>query len=474
MKAPPSRRQFLRTGCAALRAAAFARAFDEFGLVSALAAPATGAAPARYKALVCVYLDGGNDGNNTIVPCDKAGYQGYQSAREPLLAIPQPLLLPITPPSLGTPFGLHPSLADLHPLWSQRKLAVVCNVGTLIQPTTRATYLSRTAPLPYQLFSHSDQSQQQQTARADARVQTGWAGSLSDVLTGRYNRRNFPMVTSVAGTAIFAQGAETQPLGIAPAPTPLTRVLMLNGFDDSAAAAARRKEMDFLRSIDRKAPLVSSGQDALQRALDYSLAFTSDPPLGTNFPDTPIGNQLKQVAKVMKLNRTDATLGLARQVFFCQLGGFDTHQEQGRKQAELLGMVASAMKAFYDATVELEIAADVTTFTLSDFSRTLEPSGSGSDHGWGNHLFVVGGSVRGGDFYGVPGANGSVYPTLELGGPDDADSRGRWIPTAAVEQYAATLATWFGLAPSDVPAVFPLIGRFTTADLGFMSAPPTT
>jgi uncharacterized protein (DUF1501 family) len=232
--------------------------------------------------------------------------------------------------------------------------------------------------------------------------------------------------------------------------------------------------MDFLRTIDRSATLVAAASDATKQAVDIiaSLGGT-DPTLTTVFPNTGIGNQLKQVAKVIKLNQTSPSLSLNRQIFFCTLGGFDTHQNQINGQQTLLAQLSAAMKALYDATVELGVDSRVTTFTLSDFGRTLQPSGSGvgtvgSDHGWGSHQFVVGGGVIGGNFYGVPGPNGTVYPTLQLGGPNDTDNRGRWIPTASVEQYAATLATWYGLASGDLPVVFPLLSRFTTPNLGFL------
>ena len=195
--------------------------------------------------------------------------------------------------------------------------------------------------------------------------------------------------------------------------------------------------------------------------------------LGTVFPNTTLGNQLKQVAKVIKFNAATPALGLTRQIFFCQLGGFDTHQNQVATQASLLQQVSQAVAAFYQSTVELGMDQQVTTFTLSDFGRTLQPAGTGSgvvgsDHAWGSHHFVVGGAVRGGDFFGVPGPNGSVFPVLQLNGPSDTDNRGRWIPTASVEQYAATLASWYGVGPADIPVVFPNIGRFPVSDLGFM------
>ena len=184
---------------------------------------------------------------------------------------------------------------------------------------------------------------------------------------------------------------------------------------------------------------------------------STDVTLATVFPNTTLGNQLKQVAKVIKFNATSPALGLNRQIFFCQLGGFDTHQNQVNTQSNLLAQVSQAIKAFYDATVELGMEQQVTTFTLSDFGRTLQPAGTGagvvgSDHAWGNHHFVVGGAVRGGDFYGVPGPNGTVFPVLQLSGPSDTDNRGRWIPTASVEQYAATLASWYGVAPPTSPS----------------------
>ncbi len=467
-----SRRDFLfRTGCAALSAAAFSSGVEHFGLISALAEQNE---PTDYKALVCIFLSGGNDGNNTVVPTDTAGYQAYADARTNL-AIPQGDLLPITPPSIGSPFGLHPNLTDLQMLWSQQKLAIACNVGPLVQPLTRAQYRSG-GPRPFQLFSHSDQVAQWQTSRSDTRSQTGWGGRVADRTAG-FNGPNppLPMITSVAGTAVFAVGLSTRPLAIAPAPTLLNQVLVLSGFNASPEAVARRNSMDFLRTIDRQATLIRSASDLTQQTIQTSQAFSAPlEELATVFPNTNLGNQLKQVARVIKLNKTSPALSMNRQIFFCSLGGFDTHQNQIVGQGNLFTQLSQAMNAFYNATVELGYADRVTTFTLSDFGRTLNPAGPGlpsvgTDHGWGNHLFVMGDAVRGGDFYGVPGLNGTVFPTLQLSGPDDTDSRGRWIPTAAVEQYAATLATWFGLTPADVPLVFPLIGRFPPGNnLGFM------
>jgi uncharacterized protein (DUF1501 family) len=465
---PLTRREFLlQTSQAclgyALGAAAFAAGVQRFSIINALAQGSD------YKALVCVFLAGGNDGNNTIVPLSTSDYETYSQVRSASsLAIARDSLLPITPPSIGTPFGLHPSLSELQALWTDQQLAVVANVGPLVQPLTRDEYLQG-SPRPYQLFSHSDQVSQWQTSIADRVGQTGWGGRTAD----RFIRHpsGFPMLTALSG-GIFTKGQTTSPLSVAVAPTALNQLLVLNGFGSSADETARARALEFLRTIDDNDALIGSASGTTQEAVDIGKILNADVSLATAFPNTTLGNQLKQVAKLMKFNAATPALGLTRQIFFCQLGGFDTHQNQLATQASLLTQVSQGIKAFYDATVELGMANQVATFTLSDFGRTLQPAGSGtivgSDHAWGNHHFVVGGSVRGGDFYGITGPGGTVFPVPKLGGPSDADSRGRWIPTASVEQYAATLAGWFGVSAADIPLVFPNIGRFPTSTLGFM------
>jgi uncharacterized protein (DUF1501 family) len=468
-----SRRKFICHTGAILGATAFASGVERFSLVNALAAPA---APTDYRALVCVFMDGGNDGNNMIVPLDPPAYATYSTARLASgLALTQAELQPmtITPPSINKPFALHPALTRLRGLWGQGKVGVVCNVGPLVYPMTRTQYRNNTVPKPYQLFSHSDQVEQSQTAIANIRSQTGWGGRLAERLDSLNGNSSFPLIVTVAGSNVFGQGQFSKALGISAAPTPLTQVLVLNGFGTSAEEVARKTSMAYLRTIDLSSLMIKATSEATQQAVDISQAFSTDPTLTTVFPTTSLGNQLKQVAKLIKLNQTQAALGLERQMFFCRIGGFDTHQDQPANQLSLFQQLDEAMKAFYDATVELSVESRVTTFTLSDFSRTLQPAGTGAsvgtDHAWGNHNFVMGGAVRAADFYGVPGSNGTVFPTLAFSGPDDTDSRGRWIPTASVEQYANTLATWYGLELADRPLVFPLLGHFNSADLGFLT-----
>jgi uncharacterized protein (DUF1501 family) len=467
-----SRREFLfRTGCAALGAAAFSAGVEQFGLISALAEEQ---GPTDYKALVCIFLGGGNDSNNCIVPLNAPGYGQYQAARGAAgLAIPQGNLLPLNIPASGLELGLHPNLPELRDLFNQGKLAIVANVGPLVEITTRTTYRNGTAKRPYQLFSHSDQVAQWQTSRPDTRSQTGWGGRLAD-RTISFNDPfpfRYPLITSLAGTAVFGIGIQTRSLAIGTGD--LNTVLVLNGFNTTPEAVARRNSHDFLRTIDRAATMIRSTSDVTQQAVDIGAVFNvGNPTLTVTFPNTSLGQQLRQVARIIKLNQTAPALSLNRQMFFCSIGGFDTHQNQLGAHVTLLTQVSQAMKAFHDEMVAQNLSDRVTQFTLSDFGRTLDPAASGAsvgtDHGWGSHHFVAGGSVIGGEYYGVPGSNGTVFPTLVNSGPDDTDSRGRWIPTCAMDQYAGTLATWFGLAPVDLPLVFPLVGRFTTPNLGFL------
>lgn len=473
-----SRRDFLRkTGCA-LGAAALATQIEQFGLINALAQQ--GDDGAGYKALVCIFLNGGNDGNNMVVPNHSdaviSNYATYSSIRSPQgLAIPQASLLPISVPRIGgLQYGLHPSMVGLQTLYTQAqpKLAIVTNVGSLVSPLTRTTYQNGTVPKPYQLFSHSDQVNQQQSSVSSVEVYSGWGGRTADRTQGLNPGALVPMITSIAGAQLFTNGATTSPLAISAAPTQLNQVLALTGYDATAPSVARRTALDQLRTVDLSSTVVKAASDVTELAIDASVALNQpDPVLATAFPTTSIGNQLKQVAKLLAVR---ASLNVTRQIFFCSIGGFDTHTTQVNNQANLLTQLSQAMKAFYDETVAQGIAANVTTFTQSDFGRTLLPTGVaaadvGSDHAWGNHALVMGGSVIGGDFYGMNHSNGTPYPTLQLSGPDDTDTRGRWIPKTAVDQYGATLATWYGLSALDLPIVFPLLSNFGSNNLGFMA-----
>jgi uncharacterized protein (DUF1501 family) len=482
-----SRRDFLvRTTCAALSATALQSSVRKLGLMNLLAQQNV-SAPTDYRALVCIFLFGGNDGNNMIIPIDDTNYAAYAAARPVSsgLGFNQGDPLPInTPPSFngsGWQFGFHPNLTELQGLFDQNKLAVVSNVGPLVYPMTQADYMNNSVAKPYALFSHSDQQTIWQTAQADHTGVNGWGGRTVDATLSFNNGATFPTMTSVTGSAVFCLGLQQRPLSIGTGP--LNTVLVLSGFNGSPESTARRSSFDFLRTVDRTATMIAATSDTTQQAVDTSAALTTDPTINTVFPSTSIGDQLLQVAKVIKLNQT--SLSLNRQVFFCSLGGFDTHQNQiavqgGTGVAGLLAELSQAMNAFYLSTVELGVSDRVVTFTLSDFARTLQPSGSpssvGTDHGWGSHHFVLGDAVTGGDFYGTVGTNGTTFPTLQIGGPDDTTNsltsgRGRWIPTTAVEQYGSKLATWLGVAAGDLPTVFPNLAHFPDTPgtrLGFL------
>ena len=472
-----TRREFLCRSFGAMGAAALA--FERFGLLKAFAQSTD------YKALVCIFLFGGSDTGNTVIPNDNDAsspfaYASYAKARQSSgLAVPQSSLLEINPPSIaGSTFGLHPSLTGLHDLWDQGKMAVVCNVGPLVQPTTRSSYINGTARVPINLFSHSDQQNQWQTSISDGSSGAGWGGRTADK-TGDFNATTFPPLTSVAGTPIFCTGNIERPLAIAPAPTALSAALLLDGFLNPPDNDARYVAMTQLLQEDQSITLVRGASRVTTEALavEKTLRNAGNPAVPPFPLNTTLGNQLNQVAKMISVRNS---LGMSRQIFFCSLGGFDTHFNQvvngnaaAGTHANLLLQLSNAMKAFYDATVNLGVASQVTTFILSDFARTFVPNGNlGTDHAWGSHHFVVGGAVRGGDFYGVPSSNGTVFPTVVANGPDDTDqgggARGRWIPTTAVDQYGATLASWFGVSSVDLPAVFPNIGRFAPTNLGFV------
>jgi len=453
---------------------ALASSIDTFGIVHAL----TPQAATGYKALVCVFLNGGNDGNNMLVSLDQyngpAGstVEGYSNVRSASgLAIAQASLLPISPVSGGS-YGFHPNMPEMQNLFNQGKLAVLCNNGPLVEPLTRTTYQNGTGKKPLQLFSHSDQVGLFQTAIANNVSQTGWAGRLADRTQGLNGSATFPSNVSIAGINLFLSGVDTRQLAVADSNTTLANVLQLNMTGTTSEQASRLIAFNELRTFNNEFKLVKAASDIRSSSIQTDNALSSvNPTLATVFPNTTLGRQLKQVALLIKAcNDPAAGINMKRQIFFTQLGGFDTHSAEINGQGGLLTQVSQAISAFYAATVELGIQDNVTTFTMSDFGRTLQPAGTGlttvgTDHAWGNHHLIAGGSVLGHTLYGT-------YPTLRLGGPDDTDSsspRGRWIPTTSVEQYAATLATWYGLSTADLPIVFPLISRFPTANLGFMA-----
>jgi uncharacterized protein (DUF1501 family) len=470
---------------------ALASQMRHFGLMSAMAQKAdeevkSASVPGDYRALVCIFLLGGNDGNNSVIPlhndANLSNYNLYSSLRSAQgLALAQNVPLPFGVPRLGNlTYGFHPAFGvgatnnGLYELWGQNKMAVVCNVGTLVKPTTKAQMYDEMHPKPYNMYSHSDQAAQYQSGRSDQTASTGWGGRLSDQRSGADNPSSLiPMITSIAGAQLFTAGNTTLPLAIAPAPAALNQVLNPQGYDSSADSQAQLAAFNALRGQDLSSELVAAASHITNQAITVNASLQTSQEVTVPFPPSSIGNQLKQVARIIK-KRND--LNVNRQIFFCQINGFDTHNLQVPSQSSLLAQMSQAMRAFYDEMVAQGLGDYVTQFTMSDFSRTMNPAGTGggvgSDHAWANHHFVIGGAVTGSDFFGVNTSNGTPYPTLNLDGPDDADTgsaaRGRFVPTSSVEQYAATLARWFGLPEANMANVFPKIVNFSSANLGFM------
>jgi uncharacterized protein (DUF1501 family) len=432
-----------------------------FGTLNAFAAT-TGDLGA-YQALVCVFLFGGNDSNNMVVPINGQARTDYEASRTiaSTLQLDALSLLDLgsanyTMPDLSNVagnFGLHPSMTHLHGL--RENLAVIPNVGTLVTPLTKDQYRNKLEPIPRALFSHSDQQRQLQTASPLAQSGTGWGGRLADCMQGGNASSAFPTSVSLSGSNVWLTGSASHPVTLSAGSR-----LLLNG-STGTSGAARHAGLQELLNFDTGFSLVQQASTTLSQGIETGNVINAavDPTttLATPFPATSLGRQLEHIAKLIKVRDGN----IKRQIFFCSTGGFDTHSDQVAKHAGLMGGLSESMAAFYQATVELGVANQVTSFTQSDFNRTFQPNPTfGSDHAWGGHHVVLGGSVRKGFF--------GDFPNLQLNGPSTTDSRGRWIPTTGMDQYGATLPTWFGLPSGDLNIVFPNLGNFPTANLGFV------
>jgi uncharacterized protein (DUF1501 family) len=352
-------------------------------------------------------------------------------------------------------------MPEMAALYNQGNAAVVANVGTLVKLIDRPTYLQgNLANVPAQLFSHSDQVSQWQTTVPNGTAATGWGGMAEDTLASQNAGASFSPITSTSGCGLFCTGQNTYASTV-----PVGGASLLQGATTQNRIAAFQNMLSF----DNGLKLVQAANAVTNRGVGFSQALTAalaTAKINTVFPNSQLGQQLLTVAKIVSIQ---SALGINRQVFFCQLGGFDTHGAQIGTQDPLLQDLSQSVSAFYASiSQELSAANDVVTFTASEFGRTLQPNGNaGTDHAWGSHHLVVGagtgsgGSLQGGQFVGQ-------FPSLVLGGDNDANGRGTMIPTTAVEQYAATLATWFGVTAPNLPTVVPYIGNFTTQNLGFL------
>ncbi len=440
------RRQFLKM---ASTAAASGMGLGTLAHMGAAAQSAT-----DYKALVCLFMFGGNDANNMVIPLDATPYNQYRALRTNL-ALNQAALLPIAPTNTGgATYGLHPAMSGMQSLFTQGKAAVIANVGPLAVPTTKAQWNARSVPLPDNLFSHSDQQAQWQSAIVDAPPRNGWGGRMMERLLAADALNRGYGVLSVAGGIVW----ETGDVNLAAYKVSSSGNFGFNfynptGTDPLSVAISQTLGEPRSHLLDKAWLDVMSRSIENQRVLTAALGSST---LATVFPDTGLGRQLKMIARLVAA-RTQ--LGLPRQCFFCSIGGFDTHgDDQLQRQNELLGEISAAVAAFYAATEELAMQNNVTLFTASDFGRTGQSNGQGSDHGWGSHHFVVGGAVKGNQMYGS-------FPTMVLGGPEEIGN-GNWVPGTSVDQMGATLGKWFGAGPA-LNEVFPRLPNFNP-DLGFM------
>ena len=478
-----NRREFLRKSiCAALGGASLYSALGNLRLIGAAAAaqrPSGGA----YQALVCIFMYGGNDSFNTIVPMSGTDQVNYLASRGDL-AITSGLHA-LTPASGGGPsnYGLHPAMPELAGLFNGGKAAIVANVGSLLYPITKDEYQDGTVPTPSQLFSHDDQTNQWQTSRPDDANANGWGGRIADLLHTA-NAGAVPMSITLSGQNRFQRGAVVNQFAVDswgascaasgdPDCGPFSVTTMSYLGDGPESWLLPWQDQNVI-SNDQAAynALIASGTQThvLERAFADSATRTianstlingalNGVTLATAFPDTDLGNQLAAVAMLIKVR---AALGMSRQIYFVAVGNYDTHGTQLTDQNDNLTQLSQAVAAFYNETEQQGIADAVTTFTTSDFGRSLAVNADGTDHGWGGHHFVIGGGVRGQRFY------GAMPSLLQDNNPDDT-GYGQIIPTQAVDQYAATLASWFGVDSGGVNDIFPNLGRFPSSNLGFMN-----
>jgi uncharacterized protein (DUF1501 family) len=454
-----SRRAFLKRASSLSIAGAAA----PWALNLATLAEASAATASDYKALVCVFLYGGNDYANTIVPYDSANYTLYQAQRPTLAYARDALTATALTPSValadGRQYALAPELSPLLPLFNSGQLGVMLNVGTLIQPTTKAQYTAKTVPLPPKLFSHNDQQSVWQSSSPEGAT-SGWGGRMGDLFESGNGNATFTCV-NVSGNAVFMSGKTAVQYQVSTNGSVAANGIAKPLFGSTACSNALRSiitqsrtdmfESEYSRVVNRS--IVADGA--------LSTALSGAPALTTVFPTGGLADQLKMVARMISCA---SALGAKRQVFFVSMGGFDTHDGLVSTHPGLLSAVSGAMAAFYNATVELGVADKVTAFTASDFGRTLAGNNDGSDHGWGSMHLMLGGAVKGQRFYGTP-------PVVANNGPDDV-GQGRLLPSTSVDQYAATLGAWLGVSATDLLTVLPNLVNHDASmrNLGFMAS----
>ena len=455
-----SRRDVLKLGLKAATYAGLSSSLPFLPQAMAAETPALTGNDENFKALVCVFLYGGNDSFNMLIPRSQNEYLRYAKARRNL-AVPESQLLPLNgEDKQGIKYGLHPGIPELQELYNNGRLAFVSNIGPLLEPTTRQSILEGRANLPPHLFSHSDQQSHWMTTDSENTTTIGWAGRAADLYSSINTNKIMPLNFSLGATNIWQAGTNTQPLVLESGGAlelhefwgedhyPLmyqSMAELLKQSRSSSHALVREYERVFTRGVT----LTTTIQSLLRQS----------PTINTQFPEkSPLAKKLKAVARLISVHKR---MGMVRQLYFVGMDGWDTHDMQAEKHPKLLSNLSRSLGAFQSALDELQLGNSVTTYTSSEFGRTLTSNGDGTDHGWGGNQIVMGGSVKGGQIYGR-------YPSLQVDGENDIDE-GRMIPTLAVEQMASTLALWMGAPESDLGQLFPNLHRFQDINLGFMA-----
>ncbi len=407
-----------------------------------------------YKAIVCLFLRGGNDSNNMIVPLGGSQYNAYSQARGGF-AVGQGQMLPLG----SSGYGLNPAFKNLQQSFNSGQAAVIANVGPLVQPTTPAQVRSASAQLPTLLYGHDSQQDTWENGGYSPSLNQSWSGLTSELLTPSYNTTDLPMVTLLGVASNFGRGRTSSPFSAGPGGQGAS-FWCADGLACYPRAAAAQQLLNFNNNVN----LIQADEQVYKQAYKYNAFYNNVLSGSKGFrtafnPANPISGQLYTVATMMQLH---SAIGARRQIFLIDAGGFDTHAAQDQIQPGLYSSIDGAIGTFTQVMQELGLYNNVALFTASDFSRTLTMNtANGSDHAWGGHHFVVGGPVRGGQIYGN-------FPNLQLNGPDDLDGSGRFVPGVALSQYMATLASWFGVPASALPAMFPGLSNFSTANLGFV------
>lgn len=464
-----SRRNFLGTAsCAAIGSTTFLTSLLNLGVANSLAGmtQASNSTNSDYKALVCILLAGGNDSFNMLIPRNGSHYTEYASTRSNL-ALPQGDLLPLNfTDHNGKQFGLHPSMPEVQSLFNNNKLAFVSNVGTLVEPTSKTQYLNKSVPVPVGLLSHADQIQQWQTSIPQTRSSKGWGGRMADILQAGNDNQNISLNISLSGTNIFQVGNQSTEYAIRAAAGGSVGINVLEGtsaldlaLKNGAESLLAQQYQDIFKST-----FTNKIKDAQTSHEVFSAAINQAPLLNTSFSNNGVSANMELIAKTIAVRDI---LNVKRQTFFIAFGGWDHHDGVLDNQVAMLSVVSQALAEFQSAMEELGLADCVTTFTTSDFGRTLTSNGNGSDHAWGGNVMVMGDSVNGGQVFGE-------YPSLLLNGKDDVGGA-ILLPSVSTDEYFAELSKWFGVENGDLSYVLPNINNFydpnsASLPIGFMNA----